>query len=210
MFAGHLSDIEIDKDSRSVRGCGAWQGGIMKIGDVGRIYSTQPDELRLKRQELLKLQKEQEKNGGAHITDAEWEGVILELSALQKEYDATQKRMDKLTEYSVAMQNAEAAKQQGDAMEEAADEMAKCMEIARRLADGDKVPAFDEKKLMEYNFKLYMAAKNAGSLKQNQKRKEYKSLWTEEDEAPQEVPDIREKVDEMTAPSDLDVYIQQE
>lgn len=175
----------------------------MKIGDAKQVYSNQLNALRQRRQELLKLQKEQEKNGGTHCTDEEREGVILELSTVQKEYDATQERMNKLTDYSVALHNAEVARQQGEAMEDMGDEMAKCMEIARRLSNGDKVPAKDEKKLMEFNFKLYMASKNAGALRQNEKRKEYKSLWEDEEESPQEVPDIEEKVDGMEAPMAL-------
>lgn len=174
----------------------------MKIGDATQIYRAQLNELRQRQQELLKLQKEQEKNGGANFTEEEREGVILELSTLQKEYDEMYTGMNKLSDYSVGLWNAEVARQQGDAMEDAANEMAKCMEIARRLSDGDKVPAKDEKKLMEFNFKLYMASKNAGAIAQNEKRKKYKSLWDDE-ENPQEVPDIEEMVNEAEAPTDL-------
>ena len=54
------------------------------------------------------------------------------------------------------------------------------MEIARRISEGAKVPYSDERKLMRYNLKLYMAAKNISMM--NQSDKEYKSLWEEEEE----------------------------
>lgn len=59
----------------------------------------------------------------------------------------------------VGIANSEVAKQQGDAMEEAAEDMAKCLEIARRISRGDKVPAQDEKKLMDFNMEIYQIAK---------------------------------------------------
>ncbi len=61
-------------------------------------------------------------------------------------------------------------------------ELAKIMEIVRRIANGDKVPAKDEKKLLEYNSKLYMAAKSAASLRHNKNPKKYKSLYEDEEE----------------------------
>lgn len=181
----------------------AKKGGNMKIGDATQLYRAQLSELRQRQQELLKLQKEQGKNGGANFTEEEKKGVILELSNLQKEYDAAQEGMNKLSEYSAAMWNAEVTRQQSDAMEDAANEMAKCMEVARRISKGDKVPTRDERKLMEYDFKLYMAAKNAGAIAQNEKRKKHKSLWEDEEEKPQETQDIEEMVNEAEAPMDL-------
>ena len=61
-------------------------------------------------------------------------------------------------------------------------DMAKMMEIARRIANGDKVPAKDEQKLMEYNSEMYQAAKAAATLNENKKHKHYKSLFDEEEE----------------------------
>lgn len=66
-------------------------------------------------------------------------------------------------------------------------ELAKIMEIVRRIANGDKVPAKDEKKLLEYNSKLYMAAKAAASLHHNKKPKKYKSLYEDEEEKQNQV-----------------------
>ena len=61
------------------------------------------------------------------------------------------------------------------------EDMAKLMEIARRIARGDKVPAKDERKLMEFNSELYQAAKAAAMLHANKKHKEHKSMFDEEE-----------------------------
>ena len=66
-------------------------------------------------------------------------------------------------------------------------ELAKIMEIARRIANGDKVPGKDEKKLLEHNPKLYMAVKQAASLRQNKKPKKYKSLYEDEEKSQEEI-----------------------
>ena len=93
------------------------------------------------------------------------------------------------------MYEVEASKQQGEAAKEAADDMAKCMEIARRISKGDKVPAYDEKKLLEYNFELYLSAKNAAMLNTEKSKKSHKSLWEDEEEnSKKETGSIEEKI----------------
>lgn len=66
---------------------------------------------------------------------------------------------------------------------EAALDLAKIMEIARRISNGDKVPPADEKKLLEYSSEMYQMAKTAALAHQNdKKRKEYDALFDEEDD----------------------------
>lgn len=72
---------------------------------------------------------------------------------------------------------------------EAMEDVAKLMEIARRIANGDKVPSGDEKKLMEYNFKLYQVAKSAAMMAKNNDPKNYKSLFEDEKNS-----DIKEQI----------------
>ena len=45
---------------------------------------------------------------------------------------------------------------------------------------GGTVPPNDEKKLMDYSFELYQAAKNIGAMVKQRKKEEYESLWDEE------------------------------
>lgn len=61
------------------------------------------------------------------------------------------------------------------------DDTPKVMKIARRIARGDKVPGYDERKLMEYSRELYQMAKASAMLKRTRKPKKYKSLYKDED-----------------------------
>lgn len=142
--------------------------------------------------------------GVTGITNAS--GVTLELSdeylkkyaQLQEQIDTltaqiekNEKGLDDVIQMEVGIANMEVAKQQGDAMEEAAEDMAKCLEIARRISRGDKVPAQDEKKLMDFNMEIYQLAKNMAVMNMNKKHKEWESLWEDEEEK-QEYPDPME------------------
>ena len=72
------------------------------------------------------------------------------------------------------------------------------MEVARRIMRGDKVPPYDEKKLMEYDWKLYSMAKRAAAMVEIQKkRKAHKSLW--EDEEKKEYADPIEEANNTEA-----------
>lgn len=65
--------------------------------------------------------------------------------------------------------------------EDSDDDMAKMMEIARRIAQGGKVPPLDEKKLMEYSSEMYQMAKQAAMMSQNKEHKQYESLFEDEE-----------------------------
>ena len=84
----------------------------------------------------------------------------------------------------------ESSKAQAKAEADAAEDEMKMLEIARRIQHGDKVPAQDEKALLEYDDKLYQVSKQIGMMKQNEKRKEYDSLLEEHE--PYEMQDIPE------------------
>ncbi|MCI9138163.1 hypothetical protein D7X25_19965 [bacterium 1XD42-8] len=165
----------------------------MKIGEVKKQYSFQMNALRSRRIELEKEKKMNEKRQDREAN----EGVILELTALEEEYNKMTKFMEEFHMYRNALQNGEAARQQGEAMAEYTEDVVKCMEIARRISRGAKVPPYDEKKLMEFNFEMYMTAKNAAMINSHKSRKEYKSLWEDEEEGSEEKTSPSEIVDEM-------------
>ncbi|MCM1135699.1 MAG: hypothetical protein NC400_09005 [Clostridium sp.] len=115
------------------------------------------------------------------------DGVSVELSeeamqALEEAREKFYKDRDAETERYVAEFNSYVAKQQGEAYEDMAQDMAKAMETARRIAKGDIVPAMDEKKLMEYDKDLYQMAKTAAMLHQMEKHRKHKSLYEDEEE----------------------------
>jgi len=174
----------------------------MKIGEARQIYSAQLRSYQEQKLSLAKQRKALEKKINATPNGKELyekEGVALELSynAVSEKYDEYQNFMEKLMELHTAYFNTEAAKQQGEAMSEYAQDIAKLMEVARRIANGDRVPAYDEQKLMEFSMELYMSAKNLAVLNENKEKEEYDSLWKDEEEKtenpdPSEVADSKE------------------
>ena len=182
---------------------------MMKIAEARRAYATQLSVQRGQRAQLLKQKEklEQEKANRLSVSsETSGNGVSLELSdeylqrftELQERIDTltdqikkNEKSLDDVIEMEVGIANSEVAKQQGDAMEEAAEDMAKCLEIARRISRGDKVPAQDEKKLMDFNMEIYQIAKNMAVMNMNKKHKEWESL-SEDEEEKQEYADPME------------------
>lgn len=191
---------------------------MMKIAEARRAYATQLSVQRGQRAQLLKQKEklEQEKANRLSVSsETSGNGVSLELSdeylqrftELQERIDTltdqikkNEKSLDDVIEMEVGIANSKVAKQQGDAMEEAAEDMAKCLEIARRISRGDKVPAQDEKKLMDFNMEIYQIAKNMAVMNMNKKHKEWESLWEDEEEK-------QEYADPMETAADAEMNI---
>ena len=191
---------------------------MMKIAEARRAYATQLSAQRSQKAQLQKQKEklEQEKTNRLSVSsETSGNGVSLELSdEYLKRFTELQERIDTLTdqikknekslddviEMEVGIANSEVAKQQGDAMEEAAEDMAKCLEIARRISRGDKVPAQDEKKLMDFNMEIYQIAKNMAVMNMNKKHKEWESLWDDEEEK-------QEYADPMETAADTEMNI---
>ena len=192
----------------------------MKIKEARQAYTAQLDILRNRQRELLKKREENDaklKDSGMSTTVSGDGGVVVDLSEeyrkraqeLQEKIDKVKAQIDEhielrdqVIEMEVGIANAEVAKQQGEAMQEYGEEMAKCLEIARRIANGDRVPAQDEKKLMDFNMEVYMAAKNMAAMNMDKKHKDYDSLWGDEEEKG-ENPDPME----MAADTEINVEI---
>ena len=199
----------------------------MKISEAASMYRVQLSQQRSQRKELLNQKEKLEKQ--AQSAKKSGAGVTLELSdeykkrmqeieekidILNSEIKENEKGLDGIIETEVGIFNAENSKQQADAMKKYAEDMAKCLEIARRISNGDKVPATDEKKLMDFNMEIYMAAKNMSVMNQGKKHKEYDSLWGDEEEKeyadPQEVASNSEINIEEPAGTPVDTAGEQE
>ncbi len=159
----------------------------MKVGEAKKVYGAQLMDLYDQKMELLNRKKELEKKSkntpdGKNVFAEEAATLELSLNAVSKKYEENRKFMDKVSETYAAAFNAEVCRQQSDAMEEYAADLAKIMEVARRIADGGIVPPKDEQKLMEYSMEMYMAAKNMALLNELKEKEEYRSLWEEEEE----------------------------
>lgn len=164
----------------------------MKVGEALTAYRAERKIILQQRRELYKQKESLEKRmnvteeGRERYAD---EAATLELSInnVNERFEENLKMLDQLTEQEAAVWNAEVARQQADVMEDAAIELSKIMEVAHRIAKGAVVPATDEKKLLEYSFEMYQAAKSMGAMAQMQKkREEYDSLWDDEEEEQQE------------------------
>ena len=142
----------------------------MKINEARKIYSSQLREYREQKNLLNKQKQELEQKSKTAGKEEQAvfakEAAVLELSinALDEKREEYQEYMNKLTEQWAAKANMIVAEQQGEAAKEYVEDLAKIMEVARRLMKGGIVPASDERKLMEYSMELYQAAKNIGAL----------------------------------------------
>ncbi|EOS48380.1 hypothetical protein C809_02059 [Lachnospiraceae bacterium MD335] len=186
----------------------------MKVGEAQKLYRAQRAAIIDRRRKLVKKKEELDKKIKTTFDSEKREvytneAATLELSigALNEKFDENQEVLDRLTQQYASVFNAEASRQQKDAMEDAAVEMGKIMEVARRIGKGARVPANDEKKVMDYSMELYMAAKNLAMLnKMNKKKKEeYDSLWGDEEEKKEYDPEGKAENAETSveAPEDL-------
>lgn len=182
----------------------------MKIREARQAYTAQLEVLRSRQRKLLKEKEENDTKLKYGTGEEAWtggSGVVIELSEeyrkraqeLQEKIEQVKEQIeehvklrDQVIELEAGIATAEAAKQQGEAMQEYGEDVAKCLEIARRIANGDKVPASDEKKLMDFNMEVYMAAKNMAVMNADKKHREYESLWEEKEEGQGDRPDPHE------------------
>lgn len=166
----------------------------MKISEARQIYSSQIRDYYNRQKELNDEKQALERKiritpNGAEVFQNEAAILELQYNAVNDKRQEYQDYMDKISEQWANVSNMVSAKEQGDAVADAAEEQGKLLEVARRIMKGDKVPAYDEKKLMEYDWKLYSMAKNAAAmLEMREKRKEHKSLWEDEEEKTYEDP----------------------
>lgn len=115
------------------------------------------------------------------------DGVTINLSeealqALSKAREQFYTDRDAEAERYVAEFNSHVAQQQQEVSEDTAADMAKALETARRIANGDIVPAIDEKKLLECSEELYRTAKAAAMLHEMEEHRKDKSLYENEKE----------------------------
>lgn len=177
----------------------------MKIGEARKTYNVQLKSYNEQKYSLGKKKQELDEKikntkDGASIYQNEAATLELQYNAVSKKYEEYHAYMDKLLEQWSVEFDKVAGEQQAEAMEDAAQEMGKIMLIARRIMHGDKVPPQDEKKLMEFDDKLYQMAKSAGAMAKYRDKKEYDSLW--DDEEKEEMPDAMEEADNTEAFAD--------
>ncbi len=170
----------------------------MKIEEARQVYSAQIKAYHEKQKELSKQKKELESKinttpNGKTIYANEAATLELTMEAVEEKQTEYKEYMEKLMEQWSATTNMISTEQQNEAMKEHVADLAKVLEVARRLMKGAIVPAKDEKKLMEFSMEMYQAAKNIGAMAKKKEKEEYDSLWddkeknTTEQEDPMEV-----------------------
>ena len=165
---------------------------IMKIKEAMQAYNAQLDTLREQRKALNSILKRQESGLEPELDRVE---ISKELESLDAQYEAVFQGREAIHETSAAIWNAEAAKGQAEAAAEYGKEIGKIMEVYRRIASGGTVPMEDEKKLMDYSYELYSAAKTAALMAEKNDDK-YDSLWEDEEEDTGEKTDPHEVANE--------------
>lgn len=179
----------------------------MKIKEAQQLYREQVKAYQQQKQALSKqlsslradmeITEDEEKK-----TAFSKEAVVLELSigALNDKQKEYQDYLDELTEQYCAQYNAKVSEQQADAYKEYAEDLGKILEVARRIMKGGVVPQSDEKKLMDFDYKLYQMAKSIGEMAKRMKeeQEEYDTLWQDEEE--KELEDPQEAAENATAP----------
>lgn len=176
----------------------------MKIGEAQEIYREQVKAYRAQKsavsKQLQTIRSRMEVSPeGQERYETEAATLELTLNALDEKQQEYQDYLEELSVQYSAYWNATVAEQQADAGAEYAAEMAKIMEVARRIMRGAIVPAADERKLMEFSEEMYQTAKSVGAMVQRRKKEKYDSLW--EDEEKKEYDDPREVAENAEAAS---------
>ena len=139
---------------------------------------------------------------GTTVKDATGKDVILsnEQDVLILTEKASKQLIEDRRDYGGMLQtkaDLAAQKTQEEGMKKLMKEQAKALAVFRSMADGDIVPSSDERKLMEYDDKLYQAAKMAQAMAQRMKEVEKKkSEWDEKEEA-----EDKKRMEELCAAS---------
>ncbi len=182
----------------------------MKIGEAQQIYREQVRAYQEQKRTLSERLKQVKERQEMAQNDEEKsmfskDAAVLELSIreLNEKQEEYQDYLSELAEQHSAYWNAAVAEQQADAYEKYGEDMAKIMEVARRLMKGARVPQADEKKLMDFSYELYQAAKTTGEMVRRQKEQEgkeeeeYGTLWGDEEK--KEYEDPQEAAENATA-----------
>lgn len=184
----------------------------MKLGEAIPNYQAYRNELQDKKTSIYKQYKKT-KEKAERTNDEEWIQKAAELELSYKEatddFDKYENVLNSLREQWCAAANTENDKALADPETGLGATIGKIMTTIARMCAGDKVPYTDEKKVMEYDDKMYARAKQAQMImaSMKKKQKEYDSLWDKEGgeydpegvadntEAQGELPDIHHRTE---------------
>lgn len=174
----------------------------MKIGEARETYFRRFRQLRSRRDELEEQCKKAECSGDTEKAEA----VRAEFNKADRQYKTASGFMERFNLYTDALYRNEAAKKDRKKTEEKLEDTEKCLEIARRISRGDKVPYEDEQKLMNYNRAVYMLSKSMAIMNINKKHKEYRSLWKDKEPSPEDRMSTDQIVDNMDCTMEMPAF----
>ena len=157
----------------------------MKLGEAIPYYQAYRKELQDKKTSIYKQYKKT-KEKAERTNDEEWIQKAAELELSYKEatddFDKYENVLNSLREQWCAAANTENDKALADPETGLGATIGKIMTTIARMCAGDKVSYTDEKKVMEYDDKMYARAKQAQMImaSMKKKQKEYDSLWDKE------------------------------
>ena len=157
----------------------------MKLGEAIPKYQAYRNQLQDKKKDIYK-QLKNARDKAERTGNDEWtqKAAQLQLSydKASEDFDKYENALNGLREQGCAASDAENAKALADPETGLGATIAKIMTTVARMCAGDKVPYSDEKKVMEYDDKMYGKAKQAQMIMAalKEKRKEYDSLWDKE------------------------------
>lgn len=160
----------------------------MKLGEAIPNYQAYRNELQDKKTSIYKQYKKT-KEKAERTNDEEWIQKAAELELSYKEatddFDKYENVLNSLREQWCVAANTENDKALADPETGLGATIGKIMTTIARMCAGDKVPYTDEKKVMEYDDKMYARAKQAQMImaSMKKKQKEYDSLWDKEGES---------------------------
>ena len=171
----------------------------MKLREAIPNYQAYRNELQDKKTSIYKQYKKT-KEKAERTNDEELIQKAAELELSYKEatddFDKYENVLNSLREQWCAAANTENDKALADPETGLGATLGKIMTTIARMCAGDKVPYSDEKKVMEYDDKMYARAKQAQMImaSMKKKQKEYDSLWDKEggEYAPEGVADNTE------------------
>ena len=179
------------------------------IGEARQAYAAKMQALNEQRKALYEQKKALE-DGKIEMTDEEISALGKAIDRVEFNRDRTSEGLDGLNNRRTFLQYAESTKRSGEAAAKTASDYSKCLEVARRIARGDKVPPYDEKKLMEFSSVMYQTSKTMAAIAQNEKVKKHKSLWgNEDDNKPQRsVDEVVDNMESGVSMSDISMDIE--
>lgn len=159
----------------------------MKLKDAIPAYQTTRQTL-VDQKAMLTKKKEKADSLFQTTGDSQWSDASDSYQKLldetSKAYDQNQEVLSGLVQQYMNVMEEVTSRQQADTAEDIGEEYGRIMLTISRMCAGKRVPASDERKVMDFDKDVYAMAKNMQIMMEMQKKRteECKSAWEDDDE----------------------------